>query len=165
MSEGACMATTTATTTTATTTTATTTTATPRVCMITRRERFSACHRLHSSHLSEQENKAVFGKCNNENGHGHNYTLFVTLKGPIDARTGMVMNLVELKSAIKRGVLDKLDHKNIDKDVEDFNGVSTTENVAVYVWEQLQLQLAQPDLLHEVRIEETENNSVVYRGE
>merc|ERR1711934_239660 len=135
------------------------------VAVITRRERFSACHRLHSPDLSDEENREIYGKCNNANGHGHNYVVYVSLKGAIDARTGMVMNLVELKEAIKVSVLEKLDHKNIDKDVPDFQGVSTAENIAVYIWKQLKDTLRCPELLYEVKLEETENNSVLYRGE
>lgn len=88
---------------------------------IGRRESFSAAHRLHSPHLSEAENQQVYGKCNNPNGHGHNYRVEVWVEGPIDERTGMVMNLVDLNDLLKCTVIDILDHKHLDKDVEWFS--------------------------------------------
>ncbi|CAH8506046.1 unnamed protein product [Schistosoma haematobium] len=90
------------------------------LCYLTRVESFSACHRLHSQHLSNEENVKLFQKCNNPMGHGHNYKLEVTVSGPIDQRTGMIMNISDLKSVVQKHVLDLLDHKNIDEDVEYF---------------------------------------------
>mmetsp|Transcript_15855 Transcript_15855/g.44903 ORF Transcript_15855/g.44903 Transcript_15855/m.44903 type:complete len:142 (+) Transcript_15855:171-596(+) len=135
-----------------------------RIVRLERRERFSACHRLHSRHLSDEENKTVYGKCNHANGHGHNYVLYVTVEGETDVRTGMVINLADLKVLIKKHVLDQLDHRNIDVDVPYFadGRPSTAENIAVYVWEQLQPHLG--GLLFQVKIEETENNFAIYRG-
>jgi len=131
--------------------------------ILRRRETFSASHRLHAPTLSEHENRELFGKCNNPNGHGHNYTLEVFIRGPLDPITGMVMNLVDLKLYIKEEVLDVLDHRNLDLDVPWFGGrVSTTENVAVFIWQRLVSRLG--DLLNEVRVHETENNMVIYRG-
>lgn len=136
-----------------------------RVAYITRVQSFSACHRLHSPALSEEENKKVFGKCNNPNGHGHNYKAEVTLRGKIDAATGMVMNLTDLKRCIEDVIMAPLDHKNLDKDVPYFtNVVSTTENLAVYIWDHMVEQLPE-GLLYEVKIHETDKNIVVYRGE
>ncbi|KAL0491252.1 6-carboxytetrahydropterin synthase [Acrasis kona] len=133
-------------------------------CYLSRRETFSAAHRLHSKELSDEENKAIYDKCNHINGHGHNYVLKVTVFGDIDKRTGMVVNLTDLTSYMKIHVLQHLDHKNLDLDVEYFkNQVSTTENLAVYIWAQLKPHLG--DLLHEIKIGETEKNQVVYRGD
>ncbi|XP_065165578.1 6-pyruvoyl tetrahydrobiopterin synthase [Atheta coriaria] len=132
---------------------------------LTRREHFSACHRLHSPHLSDEENAKVYGKCNNPNGHGHNYNVEVTLCGEIDPRTGMVYNLSDLKQDIAIAIMDVADHKNLDKDIPYFNNIpSTTENLAVFLWNNLSKAMKQPDLLYEVKIWETENNIVIYKG-
>ena len=106
---------------------------------VTRRETFSSAHRLRSSSLSQEQNQDIFGKCNNQHGHGHNYVIEVTVAGHPDKTTGMVVNIADLKIWIKEKVLDVLDHRNIHKEVEYFmNGVvSTTENVAVFCWYQL----------------------------
>ncbi|KAF3704757.1 6-pyruvoyl tetrahydrobiopterin synthase [Channa argus] len=136
-----------------------------RIGYITRIESFSACHRLHSLHLSDEENKKVYGKCNNPNGHGHNYKVEVTVRGKIDARTGMVINLTDLKKCIEEVIMVPLDHKNLDKDVPYFaNVVSTTENVAVYIWDNM-VKALPPNLLYEIKIYETDKNVVIYRGE
>ncbi|KAM4525172.1 6-pyruvoyl tetrahydrobiopterin synthase [Odontesthes bonariensis] len=136
-----------------------------RIGYITRVQSFSACHRLHSIHLSDEENKKVFGKCNNPNGHGHNYKVEVTVRGKIDRLTGMVMNLTDLKKYIEKVIMTPLDHRNLDKDVPYFASVaSTTENVAVYIWDNM-AKILPPNLLYEIKIYETDNNIVVYRGE
>ncbi|KAF3854072.1 hypothetical protein F7725_014760 [Dissostichus mawsoni] len=136
-----------------------------RLGFITRVQSFSACHRLHSIHLSDEENKRVYGKCNNPNGHGHNYKVEVTVRGKIDAHTGMVMNLTDLKARIEEVIMIPLDHKNLDKDVPYFaKVVSTTENVAVYIWDHM-VKLLPPSLLYEIKIHETDKNIVIYRGE
>uniref|UniRef100_A0A8C8GR56 6-pyruvoyl tetrahydrobiopterin synthase n=1 Tax=Oncorhynchus tshawytscha TaxID=74940 RepID=A0A8C8GR56_ONCTS len=135
-----------------------------RIGYITRVQSFSACHRLHSPTLSDEVNKRIFGKCNNPNGHGHNYKE-VTVRGKIDRHTGMVMNITDLKQHIEEVIMIPLDHKNLDKDVPYFaNVVSTTENVAVYIWDNMVKQLP-ANLLYEVKIHETDKNIVVYRGE
>ncbi|CAO1339276.1 unnamed protein product [Diamesa hyperborea] len=132
---------------------------------ITRKECFSAAHRLHSPHLSDEVNKDIFGKCNSENGHGHNYTVEVTIRGPIDLKTGMVMNLTDLKACMDSAIMKQLDHKNIDKDVMHFQKIpSTTENVAVFIWDSLKSKLPKPELLFEVKLYETDKNFVSYRG-
>ncbi|XP_039757093.1 6-pyruvoyl tetrahydrobiopterin synthase [Pararge aegeria] len=132
---------------------------------ITRRETFSSCHRLHSYFLSDEENKKLYGKCNNPNGHGHNYVVLVTVKGPVDPQTGMVMNVHDLKQYMQQAIMDPLDHKNLDEDVPYFKTVvSTTENLAILIWDKLQKVMDKPNLLHEVKILETEKNHVVYRG-
>ncbi|KAL5282011.1 PTS family protein [Megaselia abdita] len=132
---------------------------------LTRKETFSACHRLNSTYLTPEENLEVFGKCNHINGHGHNYVVEITVCGPINQKTGMVMNITELKQIIKDVIFSKLDHKNLDKDVEFFkNNPSTTENLAIYIWENLRKSMKKPELLHEVKINETEKNIVSYKG-
>ncbi|XP_029934371.1 6-pyruvoyl tetrahydrobiopterin synthase [Myripristis murdjan] len=136
-----------------------------RVGYITRVQSFSACHRLHSSRLSAEDNKRIFGKCNNPNGHGHNYKVEVTVRGKIDPVTGMVMNLTDLKRCIEDVVMTPLDHKNLDMDVPYFaDVVSTTENVAVYIWDNM-AKVLPPNLLYEIKIYETDKNVVIYRGE
>ena len=135
--------------------------------LVTRRETFSSAHRLHSQSLSEEENHVIFGQCNNKHGHGHNYVLEVTVAGHPDKTTGMVVNIADLKVWIKEKVLDSLDHKNIDMEVEYFmNGVvSTTENLAVFCWEQLEWIIPSPARLYQVKLWETEKNIVTYKGE
>ncbi|XP_059388941.1 6-pyruvoyl tetrahydrobiopterin synthase [Carassius carassius] len=136
-----------------------------RIGFITRVQSFSACHRLHSKSLSDEENKRIFGKCNNPNGHGHNYTVEVTVRGKIDRNTGMVMNLTDLKENIEEAIMKPLDHKNLDLDVPYFaDVVSTTENLAVFIWESM-VKLLPPDSLYEIKIYETDKNIVFYRGE
>ncbi|XP_072523236.1 6-pyruvoyl tetrahydrobiopterin synthase [Salminus brasiliensis] len=136
-----------------------------RVGFITRVQSFSACHRLHSKSLTDEENKRIFGKCNHPNGHGHNYKVEVTVRGKIDRNTGMVMNLTDLKQYIEEAVMKPLDHKNLDLDVPFFaNVVSTTENLAVYIWDNM-TKLLPPNMLYEIKVHETDNNIVIYRGE
>ncbi|ORX88835.1 6-pyruvoyl tetrahydrobiopterin synthase-like protein [Basidiobolus meristosporus CBS 931.73] len=126
---------------------------------------FSAAHRLHSRHFTAEENQVIYGKCNNPNGHGHNYKVKVTVKGEIDPTTGMVINLTDLKKAMNLVIIDALDHRNLDMDVHYFKDKpSTTENLAVLIWKSMQEQL-QSGQLYEVHIQETENNTIVFRGE
>ena len=140
---------------------------------LTRRETFSASHRLHSANLSDNENILLYSKCNNPNGNGHNYVLEVTVVGHIDPKTGMVMNISDLKVLIQTHVLDLVDHKHLDLDMDYFrtkNLVSTTENLAVFIWEQLALPIERASQnnhvrLYEIKLCETEKNIVVYRGE
>jgi len=132
-----------------------------------RSETFAAAHRLHSRQLSEEENARVFGKCNNENGHGHNYRVEVTLRGAVHAVTGMLFDLSHLKR-IMGDVIAMMDHRNLDKDVGYFiqmGIVSTTENVAVFIWKEMATRLDRDRaLLHKVTVWETEKNKFVYRG-
>ncbi len=135
------------------------------IVIITRRVTFSASHRLISSELSEQENRALFGKCYEPNGHGHNYEVEVSLKGTVNTRTGVLMNLVELKEILERSVLAKVDHKHLNLDVAEFRTLNpSTENLAVVIWSWL-VPLIPKGQLFEVKIKETENNFVIYRGE
>ncbi|XP_044260881.1 6-pyruvoyl tetrahydrobiopterin synthase [Tribolium madens] len=132
----------------------------------TRKITFSASHRLHSPYLNNAENAQVYGKCNHINGHGHNYIVKVTLFGEIDPKTGMIMNMTELKQFMEEAVMKQLDHKNLDKDVEFFQTrASTTENVTLFIWERMKAVMSRPELLHEVVVYETENNIVKYKGE
>jgi len=136
----------------------------PKV-ILTRQIQFSSSHRLHSHQLSDQENLEIFGKCNNPNGHGHNYVLEASVKGEVSPITGMVMNITDLKAYLQEVVMDQFDHKNIDLDIPYFQDkVSTTENVAIYIWNCLQNKIPN-NLLFEVKIYETTNNIVIYRGE
>ncbi|CAG0889150.1 unnamed protein product, partial [Cyprideis torosa] len=135
------------------------------IASLTRVEKISACHRLHSNSLSDEENREIFSKCNNINGHGHNYQVEVTCRGPVDPMTGMVINLSDLKHYMKLAVVDPLDHKNLDKDVPFFKDVvSTTENLTIFVWESLKKVMPNPELLSEVKVYETDKNIVVFQG-
>jgi 6-pyruvoyltetrahydropterin/6-carboxytetrahydropterin synthase len=129
---------------------------------LTRRETFSAAHRLNNATLTPEENMALYGKCNRSSGHGHNYILEVGVTGPISPASGMLMNLTDLKAVIKEHILEQLDHRNIDKDVAAFDGKpSTAENIALWIWQQLENNLP-PDIeLDVVKLWETEKNSVV----
>lgn len=134
---------------------------------ITRRERFSAAHRLSRPDWSPEKNLAIFGKCSNPNWHGHNYELWVTVKGEPSAETGFVVDLSHLGRIMKDHVIDKLDHKNIDLDVDFMKGIhSSTENLAVAIWRQLEGPVnALGGRLHCVKLQETENNHVEYHGD
>lgn len=134
---------------------------------ITRRERFSAAHRLARSDWSDEKNFRVFGKCANPNWHGHNYVLWVTVAGKQDPETSFVTDLSKLSELIKKHVIDHLDHKNIDLDVAFMKGrLSSTENLCVAIWEQLETPIKTLGAtLETVKLEETENNTVEYHGE
>ncbi|NXW90079.1 PTPS synthase, partial [Alopecoenas beccarii] len=140
-----------------------------RLARVSRSVSFSACHRLHSKSLTDEENLKLFGKCNNPNGHGHNYkaglliSLLCSLQ--IDPVSGMVINLTHLKEYMQEAIMEPLDHKNLDKDVPYFaEVVSTTENVAVFIWENLK-NLLPVGTLYKVKVYETDQNIVVYKGE
>lgn len=134
---------------------------------ITRRERFTAAHRLFKEEYSDEENMEVFGKCSNPNWHGHNYQLFVTVKGEINPETGFLINLVDLKNIIREKIIAKVDHKNLNLEVDFLDGKFTsTEVIAVAIWKELENSIEQMGAdLHCVKISETENNSVEYYGE
>lgn len=132
---------------------------------VTRREHFSAGHRLFNPAWSDERNAEVFGKCNNPAGHGHNYYLEVTVAGDVDTETGYVVDLKQLKDVIQEYVLAKVDHKNLNEDVDFMRGViPTAENIAIAIWKQLVHRIPQ-GRLHNVRLFETEKNIVDYRGE
>jgi 6-pyruvoyltetrahydropterin/6-carboxytetrahydropterin synthase len=129
-----------------------------------RRYRFAASHRLHSPHLSEDENYRVFGKCNNPHGHGHNYVLEVSFSGGIDPATGMIVNLPDLDAFVQRQVLDEFDHRSLNDDVAAFRGkVPTTENLCMEIFRRL--KTFHHAKLERLRIEETGKNSFEYAGD
>jgi len=131
---------------------------------ITRRLEFCASHRLFNPKFSDRENEETFGLCNNPNGHGHNYVLEVTVKGDIDPDTGMVLDLKTLKKLIHREIVDKVDHKNFNMDVDFMKDViPTAENIAIKFWELLESKIDN-GTLHELKLYESERNYVVYRG-
>ncbi len=133
---------------------------------ITRRETFNAAHRLFRPDWDDQKNLEVFGKCSNPNWHGHNYTLYVTVEGDVSAETGFVLNLKTLSRIINTSVLDKLDHKNINTEVDFMQGkLASTENLAIGIWEQIEGPIK--DLgarLYCIKVVETEKNFVEYFG-
>jgi 6-pyruvoyltetrahydropterin/6-carboxytetrahydropterin synthase len=133
---------------------------------LTRRERFSAAHRMFRKDWSDEQNREVFGKCSNPNWHGHNYILWVTIKGEPSVNHGFVMNINILKNIIQEKVIQKLDHLNMNLDVDFMKGkIATSENLAIAVWNELkpaiEIEGAQ---LHCIKIEETENNCIEYYG-
>ena len=130
---------------------------------LTRRYIFSASHRLHSPALSDEQNSAVYGKCNNPHGHGHNYTLEVTVSVPVDAATGMVCDLAGLDEAVRANVLSRFDHQNLNS-LDDFaEHVPTTENLAEATFRILQRSFSLAHL-EKIRIEETLMNTFEYAG-
>ena len=132
---------------------------------LTRRMHFSASHRLHSDVLSDQENEKVYGLCNNPLGHGHNYELEITVKGEPDPVTGMVIDLKNLKDIVQREIIDKVDHKHLNFDVDFMQGiVPTAENIIIAFWQQLKDKLPNGEL-HELTLYETPRNIVSYKGE
>jgi 6-pyruvoyltetrahydropterin/6-carboxytetrahydropterin synthase len=129
-----------------------------------RKEHFNAAHRLSNSSWSEEQNDAVFGKCNNPSFHGHNYELIVQLKGEIDPETGYVYDMKVLSDLIKKHVLNRFDHKNLNLDTDEFKNLNpTAENIAVVIWNILREKI---DLKLEltIRLYETERNFVEYNG-
>lgn len=134
---------------------------------ITRRERFSAAHKLAKSDWSEEKNHEVFGKCSNPNWHGHNYELWVTVKGKPEPSTGFVVDLSALGDLVKEKVISQVDHKNLNLDVDFMQGkMTSTENIAIAIWEQLEKPVTElGGILHCVKLQETENNYVEYYGE
>jgi 6-pyruvoyltetrahydropterin/6-carboxytetrahydropterin synthase len=125
---------------------------------------FSASHRLHSEAMSDAENASTYGKCNNPYGHGHNYTLEVMVSGPVDESTGMVCNLTDLDEFVRREILERFDHQNLNMLPEFAGTVPTTENLCMVVYDILQRGFRQAHL-DKVRFEETMMNSFEYWGE
>jgi 6-pyruvoyltetrahydropterin/6-carboxytetrahydropterin synthase len=131
---------------------------------VTRRLLFNAAHRVYNPALSDAENDALFGKCNNPNWHGHNYTLDVSVTGPIDERTGYVIDLGALKRIVEREVVNKADHKNFNLEVDFMDGlIPTTENIVVAIWRVLEPAIS-PGKLTKLVLWETPNNYVEYDG-
>jgi 6-pyruvoyltetrahydropterin/6-carboxytetrahydropterin synthase len=131
---------------------------------LTRRYMFSASHRLHSDQMSPDENRAVYGKCNNPFGHGHNYTVEVTVGGPVDRQTGMVCNLVDLDGFVRAQVLERYDHQNLNMLNEFVKQVPTTENLCIAIYDIVKRGFTKAHL-EKIRIEETMMNSFEYTGE
>ena len=133
---------------------------------IIRRERYSAAHKLCRENWTEEENLSVFGPCSHPNWHGHNYELFITVKGDIDPETGFVINLKDLSKIVKHKIIDKVDHRNLNLDVDFLEGkVTTSENIAVAMWEEIEADISAFGCsLHCVKLVETENNMVEYYG-
>lgn len=134
---------------------------------LTRLERFNAAHKLWVAHWSEEKNKEIFGKCSNKNWHGHNYALYVTVKGMPDMTTGFIIDAKKLSTIIKDCVIDKLDHSNLNLDVDFIpeNLQPTTENLVLLIWDQLFSRiLAEGAQLHCIKLYETENIFAEYYG-
>lgn len=133
---------------------------------ITRKEHFNAAHKLYNDTWTEAKNFEVFGKCANKNWHGHNYELYVTVKGEVNKETGFVVNLKDLGDLIKRDITEILDHKNLNMDVPGLmNILPSTENMAIFIWDILMPKVKTMGAeLHSVKLCETENNYVEYFG-
>jgi 6-pyruvoyltetrahydropterin/6-carboxytetrahydropterin synthase len=133
---------------------------------ITRRERFSAAHRMFREEWTDEENYKVFGKCSNPNWHGHDYILYITVRGEADPDHGFFMNITTLKQIIREKIIDKVDHRNINLEVSFMQGkIATTENLAIAIWNELKPEVEKEGaILHCVKICETENNTIEYYG-
>jgi len=133
--------------------------------IVTARLTFSAAHRLHNPARDAEWNRRTYDKCDNPRGHGHNYVMEVSVKGRTDPETGMVIDLKRLKDIVRQRVLDRVDHQNLNEDVDFLRGViPTAENLARAFWRELAPAIDEGSL-YEVALQETEKNSVVYRGE
>ncbi len=139
----------------------------PLMIYLTRRERFSAAHRMFNSELSDDENLELYGLCSNPEWHGHNYVLYVTVKGEMNPELGYVMNLKRLKDIIKDNIISKLDHRNLNTQVDFLSDkMISTESIALAIWKELNdIINAEGARLHCIKIEETENNYIEYFGE
>ena len=132
---------------------------------LTRVEHFNAAHKLYNPSWSKEKNDEVFGMCANENWHGHNYELFVTVKGEPNADTGFLFDAKKLSNIIQQKVTEKLDHKNLNVDVEFMSGqICSTENLAIAIWQQLQPHLPAEIRLHCIKLYETPRIFVEYFG-
>ena len=133
---------------------------------VIRRERFNAAHRLFNPNWSDEKNEQIFGKCANKNWHGHNYTLFVTVEGTVDPDTGYVIDLKVLSDIIKNRIVDKMDHKNLNLEVDFMKDtITTAENIAIKIYEELESYIqVTGNNLYSVKLYETENNYVEYYG-
>jgi len=131
---------------------------------VTRREVFSASHRLYNEKWSDEKNEEVFGKCNNLYGHGHNYVLEVTVAGEIDSETGYVIDTKLLKWIIRKNIIEKVDHKHLNLDVDFMKGIiPTAENITVAFWKQIVNKIP-CGKLYSIKLYETENNYFEYKG-
>jgi 6-pyruvoyltetrahydropterin/6-carboxytetrahydropterin synthase len=134
---------------------------------LTRKAEFSASHYYHNPEFTEAENRRIFGKCNNLNGHGHNYTLELTVKGEVDPKSGFVINLVDLKEILNREVMDVFDHRHLNKEVPEFaTEIPTSENIAISIWRRVEPKVrALRAKVHRVRLYETPDLFVDFYGE
>ena len=132
---------------------------------LTRRAEFSASHYYHNPQMTPEENRRIFGKCNNPHGHGHNYTLEVTVSGEVDARTGMVVDLKQLKKILEAEVLQMFDHRFLNEELPVFaSKIPTTENIAIEIWNLLAAKLTVARL-HRIRLYESPDLYVDYYGD
>lgn len=133
---------------------------------LTRRERFNAAHRLYKEDWSDEKNFEVFGKCSNPNWHGHNYQLFVTIKGEINPETGFVVNLKVLSKIVREKIIEKIDHKNLNLEVDFMKGkITSAENIAIAIWNEIEKDVNNLSCeLHCIKVVETENNYIEYYG-
>jgi len=134
---------------------------------LTRRERFSAAHRLFHPDLSDEENLEKYGHCANPSWHGHNYIVWVTVKGEVRNAEGYVVDLKAISTILKEKIIDKLDHKNINLDVDFMiDKIASTENLAIGIWIELEQEIKRLGIeLHSIKLQETENNTVEYFGD
>lgn len=129
-----------------------------------RRYKFCASHRLHSSQLGEEENRRVYGKCNNPYGHGHNYVVEVAVSGPVDRATGMIANLTDLDAFVEKEILEPFDHTYLNEEIAEFQeNIPTTENICIEIFNRL--RRFSRAKLERVRVEETGLNSFEYAGD
>jgi len=132
---------------------------------VTRKAQFAAAHRLYNPAWTDAKNSQVFGKCNNPNGHGHNYDIEVTVAGAPPAETGMVIDLKKLADILDAEIIERVDHKHLNQDVDFLRGIiPTAENIAIAFWKILEPKITEGHL-YSIRLYESENNSVEYRGE
>jgi 6-pyruvoyltetrahydropterin/6-carboxytetrahydropterin synthase len=133
---------------------------------ITKRFHFSASHRVYNAELTNEENFKLYGNCSNPNWHGHNYVLEVTVAGEVDRELGYLMDLKELKKTVDETIIEKVDHRNLNIDVDFMKGIiPSSENIAVKFWNELEDRLTNPNAkLYSVKLFETENNFVEYKG-
>ena len=134
---------------------------------LTRRERFNSAHRLFNPAFTDEENFRLYGKCANPNWHGHNYELFVTIKGNVNPQSGIIINLKDLSFLINQRVIEKLDHKNLNLEVDFLtHKIVSTENIVMAIWQELEPGVkALGAQLHSIKLSETENNFAEYFGE
>ena len=133
---------------------------------LTRKAEFSASHFYHNPNFTPEENRRIFGKCNNPHGHGHNYTLEVTVQGPVDERSGFVMDLKQLKEIMNREVIEAFDHRHLNYEVPEFKQqIPTTENLAIAIWRRLAGKLDAGARLYRVRVYENDDLFAEVYGE
>lgn len=134
---------------------------------LTRKCEFSASHYYHNPEFSPEENRRIFGKCNNLNGHGHNYTLELTVRGEVDPQSGFVINLVDLKEVLNREVMDVFDHRHLNQEVAEFaNQIPTSENIAISIWKRVEPHVNRLGAkIHRVRLYETPELFADFYGE